>query len=131
MKDGARDLGENWPDWLVAELLVKEAASPDLSSTTLPLRDAVFALSPGGFSPVIETDSHLFILRGQGRRPRGVQPLSPMAEQIRAPLERQKRNAAVDGCSSRFVVTRRSSGLRGRPNDRTADLNQNNHERRT
>jgi hypothetical protein len=31
LKEGTRDMGENWPDWLAAELLVKEAASPGIA----------------------------------------------------------------------------------------------------
>ena len=60
------------------------------------LADAAFALQPGGLSPVIETDTQFFILRVQSRRPAMLQPLVEAADQIRATLERQGRNAAVD-----------------------------------
>ena len=58
IKEGTRDLGEDWPDWLAAELLVKEAANPDLSSINFPPADDAFAISPRGLSPAIETDTH-------------------------------------------------------------------------
>ena len=96
IKDGTRDLGENWPDWLAAELLVKEAANPELSSTTLPLADETFALSPRGLGPVVRTDTHLY-LPVQDRRPATLQPLPEVADQIRTNLERQQRDAAADG----------------------------------
>ncbi len=82
--DGSLAREGGYMGWVERSVLRKEVA------------DAAFALPPGGLSPVVETDTHFFILRVQGRRPSRLQPLSAVAEQIRASLERQQREAAEE-----------------------------------